>query len=242
MLDFLAYMTVARDILLVVFLILLLVVTPHTTIAGIASSGQSSGISLEIPSEVPAGEQFTTSVTIQPKSRSGEFETPVTVILYVDGEQIDRQKVTVGDGETAGMTFDHVIDEPGEHTIRVVGKGTFGPFTFRESVSKQISVTKLTTEISTPDTVTEYSGAAFSIPQSLEDEVEQYREQVGGALAPQAFVLATESDLYLVFTQTEPKTGEVTVRGKSLKSDVTASGMTFGVITSSEVEFETRGE
>jgi len=86
------------------------------------------------------------------------------------------------------------------------------------------------------------SGAAFTTPESLEDEVEDFRERTPRDLAPNAFVLANHDNLYLVFTDANPRSGKATVDGRSLPGEISANGMSFNIILASGASFRTYGE
>ena len=86
------------------------------------------------------------------------------------------------------------------------------------------------------------SGAAFTTPESLEDEVEDFRERTPRDLAPNAFVLANHDNLYLVFTDANPRSGKATVDGRSLPGEISANGMSFNIILASGASFRIYGE
>ena len=88
-----------------------------------------------------------------------------------------------------------------------------------------------------PTTATE--GAVFTAPESLQNEIDDLRDRPIGDLAPNAFVLASEDELYIVFTEEEPREGYATVEGQSPGIvDVEHQGLDFGVINADEVNFE----
>lgn len=85
-------------------------------------------------------------------------------------------------------------------------------------------------------------GALFPLPESMEDEVEDYRQQVPQGLAPHASVLATQDKLYIVFTDSKQDAGRATVTGQALERGISANGLQFSVIKANSISVETTGQ
>jgi len=91
-------------------------------------------------------------------------------------------------------------------------------------------------------TETTIEGAAFPVPESMEDEVEEYRDRLPQDLAPNAFVVATPDNLYVVFSDSKSAKGRATVTGQSLDRGISAKGLEFNVMRASETSVETVGD
>lgn len=94
--------------------------------------------------------------------------------------------------------------------------------------------------ISAPETAT-VEGAAFAVPESLEDEVDAYRNNVSQDLPAYAFVLATQDNLYIVFTDQQPTKGIASVEGTVLTRDLSTNNLTYGVIAATSTSYTTTG-
>lgn len=84
-------------------------------------------------------------------------------------------------------------------------------------------------------------GAVFSVPESLEDEIQQYRDRNPVADNTHAFILAKQDQLYLVFSNQEPSKGLATVSGRIFRTNLQANGLSFSVMTAESISVETRG-
>lgn len=198
------------------------------------------------PDESSVGAETTISGSVSVPDQPGDWQADVTVTLVVDGEQVGQRSVTVRDGQTTTVEFSHAFESSGEHRVRVTGETSYGRWSYEDSAETTVTVPEPSTaaptvEATPPDTGQQLQGAAFSVPASLTDEVEQARSAAGD-LGPNAFVLATQDSLYLVFTTAEPTTGAATVQGTTTGTTVTADGLTYGVVAASSVSIQTRGE
>ena len=68
------------------------------------------------PNEVSGGESLTISVDV---TNTGEVEGSYTVVLKVNGSEVDTQDVTVAGGETETVTFSVSREEAGDYTVEV---------------------------------------------------------------------------------------------------------------------------
>jgi len=87
----------------------------------------------------------------------------------------------------------------------------------------------------------QFDGASFALPESLEDKVEQFRQEVPESLPSNVSVLGTESSVYLVFSNSIPATGRANVTGVPLERTVNKRWLSFGAILASDVTFNTTG-
>lgn len=104
------------------------------------------------------------------------------------------------------------------------------------------SPTPTDTGIGIGPTTTDTAGVSFTVPESLQDEVDEYRSGVSAVDAPNAFVLATRTQLFVVFTDRTPQKGRATVSGLQLNRNLSTENITYGVIAANTVSFETTGE
>lgn len=68
------------------------------------------------PNEVSGGESLTISVDV---TNTGEVEGSYTVVLKVNGSEVDTQDVTVAGGATETVTFSVSREEAGDYTVEV---------------------------------------------------------------------------------------------------------------------------
>jgi hypothetical protein len=226
----------------------------HILLVGIALVALTAGatgvaaadyqVDIDVPTEPTAGEQTTIEGAVTTEDRPGDWDADVVVTLFVDGEQAAQRTVTVQDGETARVAFEHTFASAGDHRVRLKGETSYGEWSYSDSVTRTVTVAAPPTEVPTatpPVETAQYEGAAFAVPPGLEDEVDDLRGELD-ELGPHAFVLATESELYLVFTTTEPTSGMATVTGVTTGESVTVNGTSLSVVAATESSFTTTGE
>lgn len=206
----------------------------------VAAQQDQLSINPGVPAETTVGESTTISPSISTPDLVGSFETDLTVSLLIDGEQVSSETVTVGTGEEIGVDFTHTFESAGEHNVEIVAEVEFGGQTFSNSASASIDVQEVEGSASSAVQTTT-SGAAFAIPASLEDDIDEYRQQIPGEVAPNAFVLATEDDLYIVFSEEEPHKGLATVTGQSVNREMSFNELSFSAILAQSVSIETDG-
>jgi len=201
-------------------------------------------VDVDVPTEPTAGEQITIEGAVTTEDRPGNWDADIVVTLFIDGEQVAQRTVTVQDGETASVAFDYTFASAGDHEVRLKGEASYGERSYSDSVTRTVTVASPPTEVPTaaPSVETaQYEGAAFGVPPGLEDEVDDLRGDLD-ELGPHAFVLATESELYLVFTATEPTSGTATVTGVTTDESVAIDGISLSVVAATESSFRTTGE
>jgi PGF-pre-PGF domain-containing protein len=99
----------------------------------------------------------------------------------------------------------------------------------------------------TPEVLLTLTGASFSVPKTLKDDVSSYRksiprdvlEKLSIALPSEAFILAVPEGLYLVFSEQSDK-GLATVYGWELPS-IQLTGIKLSVVVAKSVKFEKEG-
>jgi len=193
------------------------------------------GIEVNVPNEVEAGQEaeIATAATAPsfPTSETGE----ATVTVYVDGEQVYSETELLEDGQTMDVSTGQTFDSAGSATVEVVAEATLAGQTFSDSISRTVNV-----PVGVETTTVE--GASFTVPESLDDEVEDLRGTLPDDVGAYAFVVATEDNLYLVFTGAEPVKGEASVEGITPGQSVSHGDLEFEAIAASDVSFNQDGE
>ena len=192
-------------------------------------------LNVDVPDSPEVDEEITTTVESEIPGLTGAQEGELTIRLLVDGEETVSKTITVTGEETTETDFTTVFENSGETTVTVEAILTVGDQSVTESVSRTVDVSEAPLES------TSVEGAAFAVPESLEDEVEDYRNDAPQELDAQAFVLATEDELYVVFTQREPTKGVASVEGPVLERELATENLTYGVIAATSTSFETTG-
>lgn len=192
-------------------------------------------LSVDIPDSPQAGKETTTTVESDVPSFTGAREGELTLRLLIDGEEAASETITVTGGERSETDFTTVFDSSGETTVIVEATLTVGDQTLSKSTTRTVSISEA------PPETTSVDGAAFAVPESLEDEVEAYRDDVSQDLQAQTFVLATQQNLYVVFTREEPTKGVASVEGAVLEETLSTENLTYGVIASTSTSFNTTG-
>jgi PGF-pre-PGF domain-containing protein len=160
--------------------------------------------------------------------------------LYVNGEQVDSRSIDqVKSGDSVSDSIEHSFDSVGKNKVTVKFVLTVQDISRSKTISKSLSVLKQQRDL---------TGASFTVPTSLEDEVKNYRIQTQGSNlegipskvtdnipSAYAFVLTTQNGPYIVLTSQQTDPGEANVRGYVLDRDVN-SNMNFGVIVATNVE------
>ncbi|WP_323677569.1 hypothetical protein [Halorubellus sp. PRR65] len=158
----------------------------------------------------------------------------ITVALEVEGRTVASKTVTVSDGESQTVSLSHAFTSSGETTLTVSATGTLADQRVSASTSRTIIVESGTETVDT-------SGVVFKTPASLEDEVDSYRSQLGLDSSMNAFVLATQDSLTLVFTTTTPQKGLATVQGQGTDAAISYDDFTLDVAIASNVDYEQTG-
>lgn len=222
-------------------------------VSGVSTAQSDLSVEVDTPDEVTEGESAQISASVSVPDVIGSHEAELTTTLYVDGEQIDSETLTIQDGETATASFSTTFDSSGSHEVTVEAAVTISGKSFSGETTRSIDVVEAS-DVSTPESddtpsgtsgrqlnTIEVTGPGFGVPASLEDEVESYRQKTPKA-TPYAFVVAKEDELYLVFSEQKPTTGIAEVSGVDLPGSVSADGMEFKTVFARSVSFETEGE
>lgn len=228
--------------------VLLLLVLTTSVLAGTATAADELDLTVQAPTEVTVGDSVDIDAEVSLPDIVGSHSGDLTLTLSIDDERIDSQTVALSDGESTTVSFSPTLDSQGDHTINIEASVSVGGQSFSQSASKVITATASASEPTVTDadvvgeTTTEISGASFTTPPTLEDEVASYRESVPKQLAPHTFVVATTDSVYLVFSESKPKTGTATVTGTPLQTSITARGMTFTPVVATDLSFSQTGQ
>ncbi|WP_276998168.1 hypothetical protein, partial [Haloquadratum walsbyi] len=168
--------------------------------------------------------------------------------LLVDGEQVSEKPLTdINPEGERSISFNPTFESTGQKnvTLKMTLLLTLAEQTRKLSVSKSTSI----------DVYKNVSGAMFNTPDSLQEEVTRYREnlsEVALSDLPQetrndinntsqfvqnrtnSSVLATENQIYIVLGRQEMDIERVSVRGFVLDKNLT-DDITFGVIAATEI-------
>ena len=202
-----------------------------------ASAQEEPSIGLDVPSSPSVGEETSISTSFSTPDLIRDREGTLTLSLYVSGEEVASRTLNIQDGETESVSFSHTFQSSGTQTVEIRGSVELGDREFSRTATRRVDVSEAASNVAN----TEVEGAAFPVPDSLEEEVESYRSEAGVDLEAQAFVLATQDEVYVVFTSEEPQEGIASVSGIGVQRDLSAEDMSFGVIAANSVSFETTG-
>lgn len=144
----------------------LLLVSSGLAVAASAQEGPSIG--LDVPSSPTAGEETSISTSFSTRDRIIDREGRLTLSLYVSGEEVASKTVSIQRGETASVSFSHTFQSSGTQTVEVRGSVEFGDQEFSKSATRRVDVSEAASNVAT----TEVEGAAFPVPDSLEEEVQ----------------------------------------------------------------------
>jgi PGF-pre-PGF domain-containing protein len=191
-------------------------------------------LSVSVPSEAQVDRTSTIEASVTVPGIDGDDTTATVMItVTVDGEAAATRELTVQAGETGDVAVDYTYRSEGEATVTVTARVELAGQTREVSRSRTVDVLAA---------VPTRSGVAFTVPDSLEDEVEAAREDADVEDDLRAFVLATPDRHLVVFTRSTPKTGRATVTGPLLETTVEEQGLTFGVVAATETEFSQEGQ
>lgn len=80
---------------------------------------QSAGVTqIDAPSVAVVGGEYTVEAELIGTSVNGNQE----ITMYVDGEPVQTETVSMGESQTMTMTFSHTFEETGEYEVRVMDK------------------------------------------------------------------------------------------------------------------------
>jgi len=201
------------------------------TVSEPVAAQEGLSINNSVPNKPTVGEPTSISTEVTVPEMLGTVESELTVTLYIDGERAASKSLSVEDGTTTSVNFTHTFETSGETTVEAEGAITFLKQDYDQTISTTVDVQR-------PPSM---EGAAFAVPESLEDEVNNYRENVSTELDANAFVLATKDELYVVFTQSEPTKGTAVVEGIVLDRNISEGNLTLGGIAATNVSFNRTG-
>ncbi|WP_323677652.1 hypothetical protein [Halorubellus sp. PRR65] len=192
-------------------------------------------LSTSAPSTTTVDQSTTITSTVSLPTISGTTVSgDVTVALKADGRTVASKTITLSDGDSKEVSLSHAFTSSGETKLTVSATGTIADQSVSASTSRTITVESQTETIDT-------TGVVFKTPTSLEDEVESYRSQLGLDGSMNAFVLATQDSLTLVFTTTTPKKGIASVQGQGTDAALSYQDFTLDVAIATSVSYDQTG-
>jgi len=184
------------------------------------------------------GQEMTVGVESEVPRFTGSQAGTLTLELLVDGDAVAIKTFDSSGGDEVNTDFTTTIDSAGKKQVTVRAVLTVRDITERRSKSAAVRVRRPLKTV---------SGASFSTPASLEDEVERVRQDVRSDELSgipnsvkerlsdgQGFVLATQDQLYIVLGQETPDIGTATVQGFILDQEI-SDEFTFGVIAAADI-------
>lgn len=195
----------------------------------------SIDVSISAPSTTAVDQSTTISSTVGLPAVSGtSVSGDVTVALEADGQQVAAKTITLSDGESKTVSLSHAFATSGETELTVTATGTIADQSLSASTTRTITVESQTETIDT-------TGVVFKTPSSLEDEVDSYRSQLGLDGSMNAFVLATQDSLTLVFTSSTPKKGIASAQGQGTDAAISYGDFTLDVAVATSVSYDQTG-
>jgi hypothetical protein len=178
----------------------------------LSGSNTTSQIVLSNLTISPSTANISERVTISARARNqGGTAATYNTSLRVDNEVVTTTTGTLAPNTSTRITFETTFSEPGTHTVGIDGAGTgtlsivWGP---------SITVT----------------GPAVPLAASLDDDVKQVRNQTNASLPSQAFVVTTDTKLFLVFAERGAPNGSATIHAQQLEQTVTERNHTLQVL------------
>lgn len=192
-----------------------------------------------ISPEVTAGESTPIKSRASiPDAPIASYSADLEFAAYVDNKQVAVQPISVQDGQDVDVDVSHEFQDLGQKDVyfEVTGEIT------RQGIgrSRSINIDRTTSTVSVnvlPRTET-IDGASFTIPESIQEEVDETRSQNSRINGVNAFILTSSDETNIVFSNKTPEEGSATVEGFSPNVDpINQEGVEFGVIVASNVEF-----
>lgn len=235
---------------------------------------------ISAPDEADIGEevQFESSAEIPdlPADWSAELEFD----LYIDGSQVGTQEISIEDGKSSDVTINHQLQEDGDKEVyfEITGKLTREGAINQQSVDIDQTTQPVTIEViddsadDNDDSADDdndriiddgpelgsvsVEGATFVAPDTIQNDIDEVRDNLPAGLqntnVPNAFVLASSDQIYVVLTNEEPEEGYASVEGQSVDlgatglSEITISGnqetVNIQPIVADDVEFTSPSE
>lgn len=160
-------------------LVACLMLTSGATIGVDLGSAQSDlELDVSAPSTVTAGESFeiSASSSVPDLTPRRDLSNELTIILYIDGEEISRKTTTVGDGESTEVKFEQALDTSGKTEVEVEASITFDRIDRTLDARAQTTVDvkpeplgSLSIDASGPNSIAQGETATYQVDISLPD-------------------------------------------------------------------------
>lgn len=193
--------------------------------------GERLPLNFSLPDNPTVGTSSTIGVTVSVPDLSliGDPEERLTVRLLIDDTQVAERQQPVQQGDESEFSFEHTFETTGTKTITTETTVEFPIGTLKNSISQPIDIVAPSISV---------SGAAFPLPEALEDDIDQYRSDHD--LLPEfVFVLANGEQQSLVFTDTDPIISSVAADGRRLGDSISFGELDLGVLVAKTATFDT---
>ena len=233
------------------------------------------------PDEADLGEEVQFESSAEIPNLPADWSAELEFNLYIDGSQVGTQDISIEDGESADVTINHQLQEDGDKEVyfEIVGELTREGALSDQSVDIDQTTQTVTIEViddgadddddgiigDDDDGIIDdrpelgsvsVEGATFVAPDTIQNDIDELRDNLPAGLedrnAPNAFVLASSDQIYVVLTSEEPEEGYASVEGQSVElgvvgqSDITITGnqetVNIQPIVADDVEFTSPSE
>lgn len=218
-----------------------------------SSSAEASGT-------IESAELFSsTSLELSPSTFEvgSENSISLTAILTSEGSLLENKTITFTTPDLTGPIGTDTTNSEGKATVTYTAPSiaideipVVITATFAGDMNYQTSTATSSGTIRAESLVTTVSkeGAAFQIPETIEEKIPSYKEGAESIsnllpipIPTTGFLLATNDSLSLVLSDQSDK-GIATVKGWTLTSDITIQGASLNVILAENVTFDKTGK
>ena len=247
-------------------------ISPVAAQSGIDTSNLNIG-ETTASSEAEVGEEIKISSSAAIPDLPVDWSAQLEFAAYAGDNQVGSQEVTIEDGDTVDVSVDHSFQEAGSKELyfEVTGELTREGAVTEQSASIDRTTSSVVVDVidsdsaegeDTPEddgsagdqvedatsnlrTDVSVEGAVFVAPESLQNQVDDFRETIPTDTdrVSHAFVLATSDGLYLVLTDEEPEEGYASIEGTEVGSteislaESSNSDLELKPIRATEVEY-----
>lgn len=194
------------------------------------------GLDVTAPEEATVDSETAFDIAVDGNKLPVDAPTEVTLKIVADDETVATGTVDLSGDDSQSKDLTAVFTQEGETTVEVIATASVAGKSVSKSITREINVTTDIVQVG------RHQGVSIPVPDSMEDEVAQYRAESGLDGDVRAFLLATEENRYLVLTNETPTEGAAVVNGFAADQSARLNGMTFGLIVAKSVTFTTEGE
>ena len=193
----------------------------------------SLDLTANIPDSTTAGTSTNISTTVSlPNVPGKSVNGTVRVAVNANGTLVSKQRLKIADGETETLALTPVFNRSGTVTVTITANGTLNNYPISGKRSKTITIQPAQST---------FSGAVFTVPPSLTDEVANYRDQHDIPSNLHTLILAQNDSVALVFTDQTPQKGIATARGVTWNNTIPWRDFRLSVVVARDIRFSTVG-